>query len=35
VERVCLWSASVHERGDQRGFVAEPRCPLRPGNLSS
>jgi hypothetical protein len=25
VERVCLWLASVHERGDQRGFVAEPR----------
>jgi hypothetical protein len=24
VERVCLWSPSVHERGDQRGVVAEP-----------
>jgi hypothetical protein len=32
---VCLWSPSVHERGDQRGVVAEPRQLLRPGNLSS
>jgi hypothetical protein len=35
VERVCLWSPPVHERGDQRGVVAEPRQPLRLGNLSS
>jgi hypothetical protein len=32
---VCLWSPPVHERGNQRGIVAEPRQPLRPGNLSS
>jgi hypothetical protein len=35
VERVCLWSSPVHERGDQRGVVAEPRQPLHPGKLSS
>jgi hypothetical protein len=35
VERVCLWSPPVHERGDRRVVVAEPRQPLRPGNLSS
>jgi hypothetical protein len=35
VEHVCLWSPPVHERGDQRGIVAEPRQPLCPGNLSS
>jgi hypothetical protein len=35
VERVCPWSPPVHERGDQRGVVAETRQPLRPGNLSS
>jgi hypothetical protein len=35
VERVRLWSSPVHERGDQRGVVVEPRQPLRPGNLSS
>jgi hypothetical protein len=35
VERVHLWSPPVHERADQRGVVAEPRQPLRPGNLSS
>jgi hypothetical protein len=35
VECVCLWSPPVHERGDQRGVVAEPYQPLRPRNLSS
>jgi hypothetical protein len=35
VERVRLRSLPVHECGDQRGVVAEPRQPLRPGNLSS
>jgi hypothetical protein len=35
VERVHLWSPPVHERGDQRGVVVEPRQPLRSGNLSS
>jgi hypothetical protein len=35
VERVCLWSPPVHERGNQRGVVAEPRQPLRLGNLNS
>jgi hypothetical protein len=34
VERVRLWSPLVHERGDQRGVIVEPRQPLRPGNLS-
>jgi hypothetical protein len=31
VERVCLWSPPVHERGDQRGVVVELRQPLRSG----
>jgi hypothetical protein len=35
VERMCLWSPPVHERGDQRGVLAEPRQLLRSGNLSS
>jgi hypothetical protein len=35
VERVCLWSPPVHECGDQRGVIVEPRQPLRLGNLSS
>jgi hypothetical protein len=35
VERVRLWSPPVHERGDQRDVVVEPRQSLRPGNLSS
>jgi hypothetical protein len=35
VERVCLWSPPVHERGDQRGVVVEPCQPLRMGNLNS
>jgi hypothetical protein len=35
VERVRLWSPPIHERGDQRGVVVEPRQPLRPRNLSS
>jgi hypothetical protein len=35
VEHVRLQSPPVHERGDQRGVIVEPRQPLRPGNLSS
>jgi hypothetical protein len=35
VEHVCLWPSTVHEHGDQRGVVAEPRQSLRPRNFSS
>jgi hypothetical protein len=29
VEHVCLWSPPIHECGNERGVIAEPRQPLR------